>query len=100
MGSEYLNTFNCALSEVFNCNTNVQIGDVWQVYYSTLCGSNSTQKEDSDGIYPSWRKIFYWDEDPTRLDQRTLLQKPYVYYYLDCGQQPQGMLSVLQWPIY
>ena len=48
--SEYVNTFNCAMSEVFNCNTNIQIGDVWQVYYSTLYGSKSTQKEDSDRV--------------------------------------------------
>ena len=50
IGSEYMNTFNCALSELFNCNTNIQIGDVWQVYYSTLYGSKSTQKEDSDRV--------------------------------------------------
>lgn len=50
LGCEYVNTFNCALSEIFNCNTNVQIGDVWQVYYSTLYGSKSTQKEDSDQV--------------------------------------------------
>ena len=50
LGSEYVNTFNSALSEIFNCNTNVQIGDVWQVYYSTLYGSKSTQKEDSDRV--------------------------------------------------
>lgn len=50
LGCEYVNTFNCALSEIFNCNTNVQIGDVWQVYYSTLYGSKSTEKEDSEII--------------------------------------------------
>ena len=33
LGSEYVNTYNYALSEIFNCNTNVQIGDIWQIYY-------------------------------------------------------------------
>ena len=59
MGSEYVNTFNCALSELFNCNTNVQIGDVWQVYYSTLYGSKSTQKEDSERVQRIMRSLVY-----------------------------------------
>ena len=59
IGSEYINTFNCALSELFNCNTNVQIGDVWQVYYSTLYGSKSTQKEDSERIQRIIQALVY-----------------------------------------
>ena len=50
IGSEYVNTYNEALSQVFNCNTNVQVGDIWQIYYSTLYGSKSTQKEDSERV--------------------------------------------------
>lgn len=50
IGCEYVNTYNLACSDVFNCNTNVQIGDVSQVYYSTLYGSKSTQKEDSERV--------------------------------------------------
>ena len=50
LGSEYLNTHNEALSHVFNCNTNVQVGDIWQIYYSTLYGSKSTQKEDTERV--------------------------------------------------
>lgn len=50
LGSEYMNTFNHALSGVFNCNTNVQVGDIWQIFYSTLYGSKSTQKEDSERV--------------------------------------------------
>jgi len=32
IGCEYVNTYNLACSDVFNCNMNVQIGDVLQVY--------------------------------------------------------------------
>ena len=35
---------------MFNCNTNMQIGDISQVYYSTLYGSKSTQKDDSERV--------------------------------------------------
>jgi hypothetical protein len=50
VGCEYVNTYNSVCSDVFNCNTNVQIGDVLQVYYLTLHGSKSTQKEDSERV--------------------------------------------------
>jgi hypothetical protein len=50
IGSEYVNTYNEALSQVFNCNTNVQVGYIWQIYYSTLYGSKSTQKEESQRV--------------------------------------------------
>ena len=50
MGCQYINTYNIACSDVFNCNTNIQIGDISQVYYSTLYGSKSTQKEDSERV--------------------------------------------------
>jgi hypothetical protein len=50
MGCQYINTYNMACSDVFNCNTNVQIGDTSQVYYSTLYGSKSTQKEDGERV--------------------------------------------------
>jgi hypothetical protein len=36
------------MSEILNCNTNVQIGDPTQVLYSTLYSSKSTQKEDAE----------------------------------------------------
>ena len=49
-GCEYINMYNLACSDIFNCNTNIQIGDIWQVYYSTLYGSKSTQKEDSKRV--------------------------------------------------
>ena len=67
LGSEYINTHNCALSEIFNCNTNVQIGDIWQIYYSTLYGSKSTQQEDSDRVqrilYAVSRRLQKIEED-------------------------------------
>ena len=48
MGCQYINVHNDALSRVLNCNTNVQIGDVCQVYYSTLYNIKNNQKEDSE----------------------------------------------------
>ena len=48
MGSQYVNPHNSAILNVLNCNTNIQIGDVSQVFYSTLYTSKSTQEEDSD----------------------------------------------------
>ena len=50
MGCQYINTYNMACSDVLNCNTNVQIRDISHVYYSTLYGSKSTQKEDSERV--------------------------------------------------
>jgi len=47
---EYINTYNLACSDVFNCNSKVQIDNISQVHYSTLYGSKSTQKEDSDRV--------------------------------------------------
>jgi hypothetical protein len=47
MGCQFINAHNKPISEVFNFNTNIQIGDALQVFYSTLCTSKSTQDEDS-----------------------------------------------------
>jgi len=48
MGCQFLNTHSRSISEVFNCNTNIQIGDRSQVFYSTLYCGKSTQKEDAE----------------------------------------------------
>ena len=48
MGCQFINAHNTAISEVFNFNTNIQIGDSSQVFYSTLYTSKSTQDEDSE----------------------------------------------------
>jgi hypothetical protein len=48
MGCQYINQHNAQILKVFNCNTNIQIGDTSQVYYSTLYTSKSTQEEDSE----------------------------------------------------
>jgi hypothetical protein len=48
MGCQFINAHNKPISEVFNLNTNIQIGDVSQVFYSTLYMSKSTQDEDSN----------------------------------------------------
>jgi hypothetical protein len=47
MGSQFINAHNKPISEVFNFNTNIQILDVMQVFYSTLYTSKSTQDKDS-----------------------------------------------------
>jgi hypothetical protein len=47
MGCQFINVHNKPISEVFNFNTNIQIGDASQVFYSTLYMSKSTQDEDS-----------------------------------------------------
>jgi hypothetical protein len=48
MGCQYINPHNSLILNDFNFNTNIQIGDVLQVFYSTLYTSKSTQEEDSD----------------------------------------------------
>ncbi len=48
MGSQYINAHNKTIYDVFNFNTNIQNGDAWQVFYSTLHTSKSTQDEDSE----------------------------------------------------
>ncbi len=48
MGCQFINAHNKAISEIFNFNTNIQIGDASQVFYSTLYTSKSTQDKDSE----------------------------------------------------
>ena len=48
LGSQYLNTHNLPISTIFNCNSNVIIGDASNTFYLTLYGSKSTQKEDGE----------------------------------------------------
>ena len=48
MGCQYINIHNKPISELLNCNTNLQIGDPSQVYYSTLYTSKTTQKDDEE----------------------------------------------------
>ncbi len=48
MGCQYIIPHNSLILNVFNFNTNIQIGDVSQVFYSTLYTSKSKQEEDSD----------------------------------------------------
>ncbi len=47
MGCQLINAHNKPISEVFNFNTNIQIGDASQIFYSTSNTSKSTQDEDS-----------------------------------------------------
>jgi hypothetical protein len=48
MGYQFINAHDKPISEVFNFNTNIQIGHASQVFYSTLYTSKSTQDEDSE----------------------------------------------------
>jgi hypothetical protein len=48
MGCQYINPHNSPILNVFNFNTNIQIGDISQVFCSTLYTSKSTQVEDSE----------------------------------------------------
>ena len=48
MCCQYVNVQNHTLSELFNCNTNVQVGDPFHIYYNTLCNLKSTQEEDGE----------------------------------------------------
>ncbi len=48
MSCQYINPHNSLILNVFNFNTKIQIGDVSQVFYSTLYTSKSTQEEDSE----------------------------------------------------
>ncbi len=50
MGCQYINPHNSSIWNVFNFDTNIQIGNVLQVFYSysTLYTSKSTQEEASD----------------------------------------------------
>ncbi len=48
MGCQYVNPHNVQILKAFNFNTNVLIGDVLQVFYSSLYTSKSTQEEDSE----------------------------------------------------
>jgi hypothetical protein len=48
MGCQYVNVHNPTLSEIFNCNANVQVGDPFHMYYITLYNLKSTQEEDSE----------------------------------------------------
>jgi hypothetical protein len=43
MGYLYINPHNFPIVNVYNFNTNIQIGDVSQVFYSTLYTSKSTK---------------------------------------------------------
>jgi hypothetical protein len=52
MDCPFITAHNEPISEVFNFNINIQIGDVSQVFYSTLYTSKSTQDEDSKKQLP------------------------------------------------
>jgi hypothetical protein len=47
MGCQFINAHNTTISHVLNCNTNIQIGDASQVFYSTLYTSKSTREDNS-----------------------------------------------------
>ncbi len=57
MDSQFINAHNIPISEVFNFNLNIQIGDASQVFYSTLYMSKSTQDEDSKWLLRIGRAV-------------------------------------------
>ena len=60
MGCQFINAHNKTISEVFNFNTNIQIGDASQVFYSTLYTSKSTLDEDSKKQIRIGRAVIKW----------------------------------------
>ena len=50
MGCQFMNTHCLAISEVFNCNTNVTIVRPDCVYYAMVYGTKNTQKDDSEHV--------------------------------------------------
>ena len=46
-GCQYINTHSVEVSNILNCNTNVQTGDSGQAFYQTLYAPKNTQKDDS-----------------------------------------------------
>ena len=59
MGCEFMNSHSWVISELLNCNSNIQIGDPTQVFYSTLYSSKNTQKEDAERHKRIARSIIY-----------------------------------------
>ena len=45
---QLINTHSMSLSKVLNCNTNIQIGEPCQIFYTTLYSNKDTQKEDCE----------------------------------------------------
>ena len=48
MGCQFINTHIMALSKGLNYNTNIQIGEPCQIFYTTLYSNKDTQKEDCE----------------------------------------------------
>ncbi len=57
MGCQFINAHNKPISEVFDFNTNIQIGDALQVFYFTLYTSESTQDEVNKKQLPIGRAV-------------------------------------------
>ena len=48
MGCQFINTHNVAVSEVFNCNTNVTIGGPGTIYNATVYSRKYTQADNAE----------------------------------------------------
>ena len=57
MGCQYVNSHSDAIQEVFNCNTNVQLGDPCSIFYNTLYKAKNTQDEDSEKVLRIQEKV-------------------------------------------
>ena len=45
---QFMNAHSVPVSNILNCNTNVQAGDSNQTYHKTIYHTKNTQKEDSE----------------------------------------------------
>jgi predicted fused transcriptional regulator/phosphomethylpyrimidine kinase len=76
MGCQFINAHNTTISQVLNCNTNIQIGDASQVFYSTLYTSKSTQEEDNEKQIRTGRAVIkrikrVLEETPDTISENT-----------------------------
>ncbi len=101
MCCQFINAQNKPISEVFNFNNNIQIGDASQVFYSTLYTSKSTQDEDSEKQLRIGRAVI--------IRMKRLLEENQTNGCDQASSEPSfgeglskvlsGMSSVLQWHI-
>ena len=46
-GDKFLNTYSVFTRDVFECNTNVQLGSIHHIFYTTCYVANNTKDEDT-----------------------------------------------------
>jgi diphthamide biosynthesis methyltransferase len=76
MGCQFINAHNTTISNVLNCNTNIQIGDASQVFYSTLYTSKSTQEEDNEKQIRTGRAVIKRIKRVLEETSETIIENP------------------------